>query len=78
LRGSNHLGRGIQPADAGIRPSPAQPGRQLARAATQVDHRSRPVSTDPVDKLEERSGALVTVVQVLGGIPSHHRIVPPG
>src|SRR5664279_1193959 len=63
--------------DAGVRPSIAQPPGQLAGPAAQIDHRSWLVGTDPVDKVEERSGALIAVVQVLGGIPSHGRIVPP-
>ena len=63
--------------DAGVRPSIAQPPGQLAGPAAQIDHRSWLVGTDPVDKVEERSGALIAVVQVLGGIPTHGRIVPP-
>jgi len=63
--------------DAGVRPSPAQPLGQPAGPTAKVDHRSRVLGPDPVDKVEEWPGALVAVMQVLGGIPSHDRIVPP-
>src|SRR6185437_4689649 len=68
-RGVDHLGRGVQAADLGLRPAPGQLGGELAGATAQVHDQAGVLGPDLGRQLEERTRALVAEAQILTGIP---------
>ena len=70
-RFGQHLRRAIDAGDAGIGPATAQYPRDVAGAATQVDHGPRMFDWNTRDQIQRRTQALSGETRVLLRIPAH-------